>query len=244
MDAAYIDDTFTPVADRILYRDDDLVAVNKLAGEVVHMSKMVHNASSVLLRELRGVIGPNVYPIHRLDRKTSGVVLFARHADSARAIQSLFLTGAVKKTYSAIVRGFVPDSFELDSPMENDRGKVQDALTRGSRVRHFEIDFPHNGFETSRYALVDLQPKTGRYHQLRKHMAHFRHPIIGDRPHGCCQQNRIWKQEFGNDRMFLHARLIELEHPTTKSTLIIEAPYEASFEVGLNFLISRDQLSI
>lgn len=244
MDTAYTDHDFTPVADRILYEDDHLLVVNKQAGEVVHKSKMTHNVSSVLIHELRALLGPDVYPVHRLDRKTSGALIFARHAEAARAIQAVFIEGQIKKTYGAIVRGFVPESFALDSPMENDRGKMQDALTTGERVRHFEIDLPHNGFDTSRYALVDLYPKTGRYHQLRKHMAHFRHPIIGDRPHGCCQQNRIWKKELGNDRMFLHARRIEFKHPLTSEDMVIDAPHERSFTEGLDILKGRNLLSV
>ena len=144
MNTAYTDHDFTPVADRILYEDDHMLVVNKQAGEVVHKSKMAHNVSSVLIYELRALLGPDVYPVHRLDRKTSGALIFARHAEAARAIQAVFIEGQIKKTYGAIVRGFVPESFALDSPMENDRGKMQDALTIGERVRHFEIDLPHN----------------------------------------------------------------------------------------------------
>lgn len=226
--------------DRILYSDDHIIAVNKRAGEVIHKSKMVHDAPDVLIDNLRDIYGANVYPVHRLDRKTSGVVLFVRNSEAARNIQAQFIAGSVRKTYHAIVRGYVPEEFELDSPMENDRGKIQEALTKGYRLKHFEIDLPHNGFETSRYTLAELHPLTGRYHQLRKHMAHFRHPIIGDRPHGCCQQNRIWKKDLGNDRMFLHAVKVEFSHPVSNEALAIDAPYENSFEWGLGLLKMRD----
>ena len=160
---------------------------------------------------LRDQIGKRVYPVHRLDRKTAGVLLFAKTKESNVELQKLFRERKVKKTYRAIVRGYVVDQFTIDYALHN--GKIkQEAKTMGQCLQRFEAPWPSAGFETSRYSLVELQPVSGRHHQLRKHMAHIMHPIIGDRPHGCNKQNRLWKERFGMMTMLLHASRLTFEY--------------------------------
>ncbi len=193
----------------IVYEDDLLVAINKPHGLLIHRTSMAKDAKVFALQMLRDQIGLKVYPTHRLDRKTSGVLLFAKNPDTNSDIQKLFRERNVTKTYVAIVRGYTNHTGIIDYPLLSPSDKLQEASTTYTTVKHWEIPYPSSGFPTSRYSLVNLKPQTGRYHQLRKHMAHIFHPIIGDRPHGCNKQNRIWKHQFNMDTMFLHASSLE-----------------------------------
>lgn len=192
----------------IVYEDDELIAINKPHGLLVHRSRIANDASVFALQLLRDQIGQHVYPIHRLDRKTSGVLLFAKNREALVAIHQLFTERKVYKTYWAIVRGFVPDDGVIDYALTHE-GKSSDAVTHYTVKDRFEIDLPHGKFQTSRYSLLELMPRTGRFHQIRKHMAHIRHPILGDRPHGCNKQNRLWKREFNMIKMMLHAHSLK-----------------------------------
>ena len=193
----------------IVYEDDLLVAINKPHGLLIHRTPMAKDAKVFALQMLRDQIGLKVYPTHRLDRKTSGVLLFAKNPETNSNIQKLFRERKVAKTYIAIVRGYSDPSGIIDYPLRSPSDKLQEASTTYTTVKHWEIPYPSSGFPTSRYSLVNLKPQTGRYHQLRKHMAHIFHPIIGDRPHGCNKQNRIWKHQFHMDKMCLHAATLE-----------------------------------
>ncbi len=209
----------------ILYRDDYFVAINKPPGYVVHRSSMVRNAPMVVLQLLRDQLGQRVNPLHRLDRKTSGVLIFALAAEPNRLLSNLFENQHVNKEYQAIVRGWTDESGTIDYALANSKGKSQSAYTEYKTLNHFEIDLAFGKFQTSRYSEVCLMPKTGRMHQLRKHMSHIFHPIIGDRPHGCNKQNGLWKRTFGMDTMMLHARTLSFVHPYTKEEVLISAPF-------------------
>lgn len=221
----------------ILYADDYLVAVNKPNGMAVHQSRM-HPADEIFaLQTLRDQIGQRVYPAHRLDKKTSGVLLFGLSKEMDSALQTLFGNQKVKKTYQAIVRGYLADEKgQIDYALTNDRGHRQEAITDYRVLKQFEIPHAIGKHTTSRYSLLELKPQTGRFHQLRKHLAHIHHPIIGDRPHGCNKQNRYWKHEFENDAMLLHANHLCFEHPVGKKLIEIGAPYSEAFERGLAIL--------
>ena len=210
---------------QILYSDDDYIAINKPTGYIVHRSPIARNASLVVLQLLRDQLGQKVFPIHRIDRKTSGVLLFALNKNANKELGHLFADHLVTKVYTAIVRGWTEDHGVIDYALTNDSGKVQEALTQYKTIGKFEIDLPHGKFQTSRYSEVALYPKSGRMHQLRKHMAHIFHPIIGDRPHGCNKQNRLWKNTFQMHEMMLHARSLCFIHPFSKETIEITAPY-------------------
>jgi tRNA pseudouridine65 synthase len=214
---------------QILFRCERLVAINKPNGLLVHRSPIASDADVFAVQLLRDQLGQKVYPVHRLDRKTSGVLLFALDEVTNSEMQRKFMCGEVKKTYHAIVRGFTPDSGEIDYPLKRDDGVVQDATTHFETLQRTEIPFAFGKHSTSRYSLVKLNPVTGRMHQLRKHMAHILHPIIGDRPHGCNKQNRFFKEQFDMMQMMLHAVELGFVHPLTKQSVSIEAPYPVEF---------------
>ncbi len=213
----------------ILYQDTDLVAINKPHGLLVHRSMIASDASEFAVQILRDQLGQRVYPVHRLDRKTGGVLLFALTEAMNSVMQIQFMEGYVQKTYVAIVRGYTPDEQTIDYPLRRDDGLEQDAVTHVKTLRRIEIPLPFGKHLTSRYSLVELTPTTGRMHQLRKHMAHILHPIIGDRPHGCNKQNKLFKEHFEMNTMLLHAQQIRFTHPITSEEITITAPFQAEF---------------
>jgi tRNA pseudouridine65 synthase len=188
----------------VLFENENLIAIHKPHGLLVHKTSIAKDAKEFAVQILRNQIGQHVYPVHRLDRKTSGALLFAKNQEANARLQRLFREKKVNKTYRAIVRGYTSAAFTIDYPLKN-RSKLQNALTEVKLLQQFEIPVPLGKFDSSRYSLVELTPSTGRFHQLRKHMAHIMHPIIGDRPHGCNKQNRMWKKRFQMDQMFLVA---------------------------------------
>lgn len=220
----------------ILYQDEHLVAISKPCGYLVHRSPIARDAEFIVLQILRDQIGQHVYPIHRIDRKTSGVLLFALDTETNRRVGKDFAEHNLTKEYTAIVRGWIDESGVVDYALTNDNGKTQDAITRYKCLGRFELDLPLGKFQTSRYSHVMVTPHTGRMHQIRKHMNHLRHPIIGDRPYGCSKQNRLWKKEFGLTDMMLHAKSIDIFHPVTNVNLLIEAPYFSEYERVINIL--------
>lgn len=218
----------------ILYQTADLVAINKPHGLLVHRSPIASDASEFAVQLLRNQLGQRVYPAHRLDRKTGGVLLFALTEAMNSAMQIQFAEGNVQKTYVAIVRGYTPDEQTINYPLRRDEGDgkkgiLQDAVTQLKTLRRTEIPLPFGKHATSRYSLVELTPTTGRMHQLRKHMAHILHPIIGDRPHGCNKQNKLFKEHFEMNTMLLHAQRLSFVHPVTLEEITISAPFQAEF---------------
>lgn len=225
---------------QICYEDDNLIAINKPHGLLVHRSPIAADANTFAIQVLRDQINQHVYPIHRLDRKTGGVLLFAKDKETNAIIGKQFADRKVNKQYLAIVRGYTPSEDTIDYDLTNDRGKVQNAITKYKTFQHTEIPISSGRFSTSRYSLVELKPETGRMHQLRKHMSHIRHPIIGDRPHGCSKQNRFFKKEFDMMTMLLHAQSLSFNHPYTHSELIIQAPLQVEFQRMIKRLGFRD----
>ena len=224
----------------ILFENDELVAINKPHGLLVHPTSIAKDADEFALHLLRDQIGQRVFPAHRLDRKTSGVLLFSKTPETNRILQGLFRERRVKKIYEAIVRGFVEPEGRIDYPLAKEGGHKQTAITDYKLIQHFEIPLPFGKFPTSRYSLVELMPHTGRYHQLRKHMAHIFHPILGDRPHGCNKQNRLWKEQFGMTTMLLHASSLEFEFP--KGHLVrVQAKRSIEFERVVKVLMMAEQ---
>ena len=220
----------------ILYQDDALVAINKPHGIAVHSSSMHANDEQFILQVLRDQLGQKVHPCHRLDKKTSGVLLFALQKELDSTMQVMFANNEIAKSYHAIVRGYIEEDGIIDYPLTNLKGKTQEAISEYQVLKRFEIEVPIGKFPTSRYSLLELRPQSGRYHQLRKHLAHIMHPIIGDRPHGCNKQNRYWKDHFKLDTMMLHAKDLQFTHPLTKESIHITAPYSADFTRGLQIV--------
>lgn len=220
----------------ILYQDEDVVAINKPHGLLVHRSPIATNTDVYAVQELRNQLNQHVYPCHRLDRKTSGVLLFALNKNVLGALQKQFAEHSVKKTYWTILRGYPDDEGIIDYALTNDKGKTQEALTHYRTVQKTEIDLPFGKHSTSRYSLVEAKPVTGRMHQLRKHFAHILHPIIGDRPHGCNKQNKLFLEKWKMSTMLLHAQKLEFIHPVNKEELSIEANIHTEFERMLSTL--------
>lgn len=213
----------------IVYKDKDLVAINKPHGIAVHRSGYVGSDTVYAVQELRNQIGQKVFPCHRLDKKTSGVLLFALNSEMNSLMQKLFRENQVKKKYFAIVRGYTDDSGTIDYPLTNEKGKIQDAVTAYKTLSQSEIDIPSGKFNTSRYSMVEVYPQTGRMHQIRKHFAHIYHPIIGDRPHGCNKQNKLFKERFNMITMMLHASELSFFHPYSREEIIIKANLQEEF---------------
>ena len=223
----------------IIFENEDLITINKPHGLLVHRTNIAKDAKVFAMQLLRDQTGRRVYPVHRLDRKTSGVLLFAKNQDANIEVQQLFRERQVKKVYQAIVRGFISPSGIIDYPLR-EGDKTQEAITEYNCLQHYEIDLPFGGFQTSRYSLVKLQPQTGRYHQVRKHLVHIRHPIIGDRPHGCNKQNRLWNEQFGMMTMLLHAD--QLNFNFRGQEIEISAGLSKEFRRVLRILEDQDGL--
>ncbi len=220
----------------IIYQDAYLVAINKPHGLLVHRTKLAKDANEFALQVLRNQIGEHVYPCHRLDRKTSGVLLFAKDPESNKKMQKLFYEAQVQKTYLAIIRGFSDEDGIIDYPLKREDGTIQDAITHYKTIIKTELDVPYLAHPTSRYSLVEVCPQTGRMHQIRKHMAHIYHPIIGDRPHGCNKQNKLFKEKWNMNTMMLHAHSLSFTHPITKNEIQIRAKISEEFSRTIRFL--------
>ncbi|MGF1715668.1 tRNA pseudouridine(65) synthase TruC [Photobacterium chitinilyticum] len=218
----------------ILYQDQYLVAVNKPAGMLVHRSWLDSHETVFVMQTLRDQIGQHVFPLHRLDRPTSGVLLFALSSEIAALMMPKFAGRDIHKTYHAVVRGWVKEAAVLDYPLKKELDKIadknaaeeqeaQEAVTAYQPVATVETDIPVGRYATSRYSLVEMKPETGRKHQLRRHMHHLSHHIIGDVNHGDGRHNRMFRDNYECRRLMLHASRLQLEHPVTGEELDIRA---------------------
>ena len=214
----------------ILYRDEYLIAINKPHGLLVHRSSIAADVEEFALQILRDQIGVKVNPVHRIDRKTGGVLLFAFDKAVEVAMQQQFMENKVSKKYLAIVRGHTPDSEEIDYPLRKENGTEQEAFTAYTTLKRAELEVPFGKHATSRYSLVEVIPQTGRMHQIRKHMSHIFHPIIGDRTHGCNKQNKLFKEQWEMTTMLLHASHLNFVHPITQQMVNIDAPLQHEFK--------------
>ncbi|HVL76107.1 MAG TPA: pseudouridine synthase [Noviherbaspirillum sp.] len=229
--------TFNPLTP--LYHDPWLLAVHKPAGLLVHRSPIDPHETEFALQYARAMNGGrHVYPVHRLDRPTSGLLLFALDPLTARVLGKAMMAGEVRKTYLAMVRGWTPEQGLIDHPLRDEpedrrqKGVAQverEARTAYRRLATTEIPVQIEGYPTSRYSLVVLYPETGRRHQLRRHMKHISHPIIGDAYHGRGRHNRYFAERFGQGRLMLAATGMTLRHPVTHLPLELIAQPEASF---------------
>ncbi|ENM5739365.1 tRNA pseudouridine(65) synthase TruC [Vibrio mimicus] len=218
----------------IVYQDEYLVAVNKPAGMLVHRSWLDKHETQFVMQTLRDQIGQHVFPLHRLDRPTSGVLVFALSSQIASDVMPMFANHEMEKTYHAIVRGWIEEADVLDYPLKEELDKIADkfakqdkeaqsAITAYRPLAKVELPISTGKFATTRYCLMEMQPKTGRKHQLRRHMAHLRHPIVGDTTHGDGVHNRLFREHFSAQRLMLHASELRLIHPYTQQPLAIRA---------------------
>lgn len=216
----------------ILYRDEHLIAINKPSGLLVHKSYYAGPADEYAVEKLTNQIGQKVHLVHRLDRKTSGVLLFALDKETLKLISDQFMSRDVEKKYIAILRGWTKEEETIDYDLTNENEVIQNAITYYRRLQTSEIDLPFGKHETSRYSLVEAIPETGRFHQLRKHFKHILHPILGCRKHGCNKQNKLWLQTFNITAMPLHSHQLNFIHPVTSEEISIDA----SLNVNPEFL--------
>jgi tRNA pseudouridine65 synthase len=220
----------------ILYRDEYLIAINKPHGLLVHRSPIAADAEEFALQLLRDQIGLKINPVHRLDRATGGILLFALNKEVEIIMQQQFADNQVSKKYSAIVRGYTPDSEDIDYPLRKENGALQEAHTRYTTLKHAEIAIPLGKHNTSRYSLVEVVPSTGRMHQIRKHLSHVNHPIIGDTTHGCNKQNKLFREKWEMTTLLLHASSLSFKHPVSEEYLNINAPVNSEFSRVMNLM--------
>lgn len=211
----------------IVFEDDYIITVNKPNNFLVHHSHYARNIEEpTLLEQLTNQLGTEYYPIHRLDRKTSGIILLAKQKEFVAPFQELFNQNDIHKTYFAIVRGFSPNTGKIDTPVKNDdTGVYKDALTNYQTICSIELDIPVTPYDKSRYSLIKLLPETGRMHQLRKHMNKINHPIVGDYKYGDRFHNRMFETQFNCNYLFLHAYKIEFTHPLTLQKISLTAEF-------------------
>ncbi len=219
----------------ILYEDEYLVAVNKPAGLLVHPSWIAPARTPNLVSLLKARYpGETVHTIHRLDRATSGIILFARNKQVAQQLQQQFLDHSIQKTYLCVVRGWTdeeglidyalkPIHDKRDDPRANPDKEPQDAVSAYRRLATVSLPIPVGRYPEARYSLVEVKPTTGRKHQIRRHMKHILHPIAGDTKHGEGRHNRLFRENFDLHRMLLMATAIEFRHPISETVMLIEA---------------------
>lgn len=229
----------------IVYQDEWLVAVNKPSGWLVHRSWLDRDEKVVVMQTVRDQIGQHVYTAHRLDRPTSGVLLMGLSSEAGRRLSQQFEQHQIQKRYHAIVRGWLMEEAILDYPLVEELDKIADKFATANKdpqpaVTHYrglataEMAIATGRYPTTRYGLVELEPKTGRKHQLRRHMSHLRHPIIGDSKHGDLRQNRSAAANFGCERLMLHASELQMIHPFTHQPLTIRAGLDSTWMQALS----------
>lgn len=237
----------------IIYRDEQLIAVNKPAGLLVHRSSVDRHATEFALQMVRDMVGHHVFPVHRLDRPTSGVLLFACSPPVAALLTASFTAGQVNKCYLAVVRGIPAIEVVVDHPLAEEQDRMtdrlarkdkapQEAVTAFRRLAHAEVPIPSGSFATSRYGLVEARPRTGRKHQIRRHGKHLSHPVIGDTTWGDGRHNRLFREQFDCSRLLLHAVELELIHPASGGRLLITAPLDGEFAAIIDRLDWRERV--
>lgn len=221
----------------ILYQDQYLVAIDKPAGMLVHRSFLDKHETVFVMQTLRDQLGQHVFPVHRLDRPTSGVLVFALSSEVAHLLNQQQEQQLWQKAYLAVVRGYVQDADVLDYPLKEQLDDIADkfsrtdkapqqALTRYRPLQQIELPIPVSRYPAARYTLMALQPVTGRKHQLRRHMAHLRHPIVGDTSHGDGKHNALFREHFNCNRLLLVAKQLTIPHPVTAQPLCFSAGLE------------------
>jgi tRNA pseudouridine65 synthase len=222
--------TASPQPLPILYRDDHYVAIDKPAGLLVHRSPISRDRVFALQR-LRDQLGRHVYPVHRLDRATSGVLLFGLSSDAARRAVDAFTEQAIHRRYLAVARGWTAAGGLIDHPVADTDGNAlaQPARTGFRRLARVELPFAVDRYPTSRYSLVEVQPETGRRQQIRKHFKHISHHLVGDTTHGNGRHNRFFREQLGIRRLLLMAHTLAFTHPYSGRRVRIRAPMGADW---------------
>lgn len=213
----------------IVFQNDNLVVVNKPANMLVHRSALSTD-SRFLLTTLRRQLGRLVFPAHRLDRPTSGLMVFALRQEIVSRLGIAFQEGEVEKRYLAVVRGWVQEGGVIDYPLKKEgKGAVQEAVSNYEPLSRTEFPWPVAGFATARYTLLSITPQTGRWHQIRRHLAHLRHPVVGDTSHGDGKHNRLFREHLNIHRLMLHASSLSFSEPETGQPLSFSLKPDRSF---------------
>lgn len=230
----------------LLYRDPHIAVFNKPSGLLLHRSFIDRHEKLFALQLARDLLGQRVYPVHRLDRPTSGVLLFALSPEDAATLTLAFTSGAVSKKYLAICRGIPPESGIIDYPLVEEQDKcdpyrqegkeAQAALTGYRRLATAELEHRVGRYPTSRYSLVEAIPATGRRHQIRRHFKHIFHPLVGDVNYGEGRHNRFFREQFHCSRLLLHGAELTFPHPRDGRKLSVQAPLDPVFAAVVNSL--------
>jgi tRNA pseudouridine65 synthase len=224
----------------IIYRDEQLIAINKPSWMLVHATSIAEEDGSVpAVQQLRNAIGQWVYPVHRIDRQTSGVLLFALNPEADKVMKAQFQNQLVQKNYIALVRGFTEEQFSINYPLANDKGKVQDAVSDFKLLAKATLAIPVGRYTNTRYSLLTIKPETGRMHQIRRHLSHYRHPIIGDKKYGDNKHNTMFRQNFMLNRLMLHAAELNFVHPYSKMNITIKANLPADFASSIETIFGK-----
>ncbi len=217
-----------PVID-IIYQNANLVVVNKPPGMLVHRA-WIGNDSCFLLQTLRKQLGRMVFPAHRLDRPTSGLMVLALNQGAVSRLGLAFQEGEVEKSYLAVARGWLHEGAVIDYPLKKEGvGEEQEAITHYEPLARVEFPWPVAGFATARYSLLRITPKTGRWHQIRRHLAHIRHPLVGDIGHGDGKHNRLFREHLHIHRLLLHASWLSFPDPASGEPLAFSLAPDESF---------------
>ncbi|MCC7413179.1 MAG: pseudouridylate synthase [Gammaproteobacteria bacterium] len=231
----------------ILYQDEHLAAFYKPAGLLVHRSAVDRGARRYALQTARDALGRRVYPLHRLDKPTAGLLLFALDAETARRMTVAFTLGAVRKRYLAVVRGHTERGGVIEHRLAEERdpttdararsgARVQSALTGYTRLATCELPIAVGRYPTARYSLLAVTPCSGRRHQIRRHLKHVFHPVIGDTSHGDGRHNRMFRERFDCRRLLLVAIGLGFAHPYSGAPVAIATPPDAGFQATLRAL--------
>ncbi len=229
----------------ILYQDDFIVCINKPTGLLVHKSMIDKNEIYFAMKILRDQIGKWVYPIHRLDKPTSGALLFALDKESARILSKQFKEHTIQKTYLSIVRGYTDIYGVINYPLKEKLDKIADssvskykepqcAISKYQTLGQVEFDYGVGKYNTTRYSFVKVMPKHGRKHQIRRHMKHISHHILGDTKYGRGEHNKSIRERYKCYRLLLHALSLEIKHPYSSEVLIFKAPLDDKFSFMVN----------
>ena len=225
---------------KLLYQDEHYIAVYKPSGLLVHRSMIDRHETQFALQMARDLIGQRVYPVHRLDKPTSGVLLFALNSQAANRLMTQFADGEIDKEYLAVVRGYTEENGVIDYALVEERDRIADAManpdpepqkaiTHYSRLAVVEFDHPVGRYSTARFSLVRVSPKTGRRHQIRRHLRHIFHPVLCDTTHGDGRQNRFFRDHLSADRLMLSATCVSFVHPYSKQRTTVYALPDEGF---------------
>lgn len=216
----------------ILFQDAHYVAVHKPPGVLVHRTWLASRDERFVLQMLRDQIGRRVYPVHRLDRATDGVLLFALDPGGVSALAKAFEDGSVDKVYWAIVRGWTDEAGTIDNPVKDrdEGGEPRPAISHYRRLARVELPVAVDRYPRSRYSWVAVRPQTGRRHQIRQHLKHIGHPLIGDTSYGKGPHNRFFRERYGIHRLLLMSRSLAFNHPFTGERVEIQAEPEPAWQ--------------